>query len=113
MTRPTWRGPPSPSIRATSPYATTRPLGTRSTRSSTRSANGVGRPGPTCRILPVRAAVLPGERRVGWKTPPVVTVAPVETRSDRGVVVVEPRLPRRARRPADLLRLVLALLLLV
>jgi len=43
----------------------------------------------------------------------VVTVAPVESRSGRGVVVVEPRLPRRARRPADLLRLLVVLLLLV
>jgi uncharacterized membrane protein YbhN (UPF0104 family)/tRNA A-37 threonylcarbamoyl transferase component Bud32 len=43
----------------------------------------------------------------------VVTVAPVETTSGRGVVVVEARLPRRARRPADLFRLALAVLLLV
>ena len=43
----------------------------------------------------------------------MVTVAPVESRSGRGVVVVEPRLPRRARRPADLLRLLVVLLLLV
>ncbi|MCU0265198.1 MAG: flippase-like domain-containing protein [Actinomycetia bacterium] len=36
--------------------------------------------------------------------------APVLT-SDRGVVVVEPRLPRRVRRPADLLRLVVVVAL--
>jgi glycosyltransferase 2 family protein len=42
----------------------------------------------------------------------VVTVAPVQTTSGRGVVVVEPRLPRRVRRPSDLLRLVGSLVLL-
>jgi glycosyltransferase 2 family protein len=36
-----------------------------------------------------------------------------ETTTARGVVVVEPRLPRRARRPADLARFALSLVLLV
>ncbi len=37
---------------------------------------------------------------------------PTETTSARGVVVVEPRLARRARRPADLARLVVSIVLL-
>jgi uncharacterized protein (TIRG00374 family) len=41
-----------------------------------------------------------------------VTVTAVGTTSTRGVVVVEPTLPRRARRPADLVRLFLSLVLL-
>ncbi len=41
-----------------------------------------------------------------------MTVQPGETTSAGGVVVVEPRLPQRARRPADLVRLAVSLLLL-
>src|SRR4249920_2996897 len=81
----------------------------RSTRSSTSSAYASGAP------------LGPAGARTAASSQPVCTpgarIAPVsaetlETTSLRGVVVTEPRLPLRARRPSDLARLAGSLLLL-
>ena len=122
---PTARAPPDPRAAATSPYAITRPRGIVSTRSSTDSANGVGRPATGSRSARARAV---RDREEGDVTPGILPACTPPghrdatifrcpgprrrtTTSDNGTVVIEDGvIPRRVRRPADLLRMALALL---